>query len=573
MAYTVTIEEVLNDISMSNANGQGINVTIQEVLNGITITPPAANEITVSNTQYPITVSYNATIVEGGGISTNGLPAGGTTGQFLKKNSNNNYDAVWANNSELNTTYGISAETATGGVNLRLTGSDASTDDVKFAAGSNITITRTDANTVTIAATDTTGITDIVQDTTPQLGGNLDVQGYSITSSVTNGNIILEPNGTGDVYVNADTLRVGDANSLAIITSNGTGNLRVNAGANINLFRSSNRTSISGSNVDTGDLAEFNVNGIDYGFEFQSTRGFSVSSQTQNIFVDGTTNGSISVQSNGAGNVTVNAGTGANAGSALTLLSSTGDATLRGGGSGGTITVGGATNSNIAIAPNGTGDVQLNADTVRVGDQNTAATVTTWGTGNLTLNTNAGTNSGSIVLNQGANANIAITPNGTGKIVLDGLSWPNADGANNYVLKTNGAGVLAWADANTLGLSTGITQVQDDPTPTLGGNLNVNGYNITTTQTNGDIKLNPAGTGKVKLSNIAYPNTDGSAGQVLKTDGSGSLGWVDKQDPTLVNDSQPNIQSQGQHWYRPVTGAFYTARNGSWDPINDDGFF
>ena len=49
-------------------------------------------------------------------------------------------------------TYGISAETTTGGVNLRLTGSDSSTDDVKLAAGTNITLTRTDANTVTIAA-------------------------------------------------------------------------------------------------------------------------------------------------------------------------------------------------------------------------------------------------------------------------------------------------------------------------------------------------------------------------------------------------------------------------------------
>ena len=49
-------------------------------------------------------------------------------------------------------TYDISAETSTGGVNLRLTGSDSSTDDVKFAEGSNITLTRTDANTITIAA-------------------------------------------------------------------------------------------------------------------------------------------------------------------------------------------------------------------------------------------------------------------------------------------------------------------------------------------------------------------------------------------------------------------------------------
>lgn len=62
-------------------------------------------------------------------------------------------DSVTLTNTVTNTTYAISAETATGGVNLRLTGSDASTDDVKLAAGSNVTLTRTDSNTITIAAT------------------------------------------------------------------------------------------------------------------------------------------------------------------------------------------------------------------------------------------------------------------------------------------------------------------------------------------------------------------------------------------------------------------------------------
>jgi len=40
---------------------------------------------------------------------------------------------------------------------------------------------------------------NIVDDTTPQLGGNLDVQANSITTSTTNGGITLTPNGTGDV--------------------------------------------------------------------------------------------------------------------------------------------------------------------------------------------------------------------------------------------------------------------------------------------------------------------------------------------------------------------------------------
>jgi hypothetical protein len=52
------------------------------------------------------------------------------------------------------TTYSVSAETATGGANLRLTSSGAATDDVKIASGTNITVSRTDANTITVTGDD-----------------------------------------------------------------------------------------------------------------------------------------------------------------------------------------------------------------------------------------------------------------------------------------------------------------------------------------------------------------------------------------------------------------------------------
>ena len=54
----------------------------------------------------------------------------------------------------------------------------------------------TDTAEAAIAAQATVG--DIVGDTTPQLGGNLDVNGNDIVS-VSNGDIELAPNGTGQV--------------------------------------------------------------------------------------------------------------------------------------------------------------------------------------------------------------------------------------------------------------------------------------------------------------------------------------------------------------------------------------
>jgi hypothetical protein len=91
------------------------------------------------------------------------------------------------------------------------------------------------------------------------------------------------------------------------------------------------------------------------------------------------------------------------------------------------------TNGDILITPNGTGDVDLVTDTVVVGDANATATITTNGTGDLILNTNAGTNAGSITLANGANSNITLAPNGTGDIALTLANGGNLTNTRNYI--------------------------------------------------------------------------------------------------------------------------------------------
>jgi hypothetical protein len=130
--------------------------------------------------------------------------------------------------SDTNTTYAISAETATGGVNLRLTGSDASTDDVKLAQGSNITLTRTDANTITIAGS-AGGISDVVADTTPQLGGDLDVNGNIIKNGeyvyidLNSNSIDISPGlaPTGQLNISGPVAVTGNLGVTGDITSTG----------------------------------------------------------------------------------------------------------------------------------------------------------------------------------------------------------------------------------------------------------------------------------------------------------------------------------------------------------------
>ena len=79
-----------------------------------------------------------------------------------------------------------------------------------------------------------------------------------------------------------------------------------------------------------------------------------------------------------------------------------------------------ASNADISIIPNGSGDVNLGADTVQVGDLNADATITTQGTGDLILNTNNGSSSGTITIADGASGNINIAPNGTGAVQAGG---------------------------------------------------------------------------------------------------------------------------------------------------------
>ena len=51
----------------------------------------------------------------------------------------------------------------------------------------------------------------------------------------------------------------------------------------------------------------------------------------------------------------------------------------------------------------------------------------------------------------GNNYDIAITPHGTGNIILDGLIFPNSAGTNGQVLKTDGVGALSWVSASGSG--------------------------------------------------------------------------------------------------------------------------
>ena len=77
----------------------------------------------------------------------------------------------------------------------------ASSPTIKFFDGSDdISFATIDYSANTVNFIDSTVASDLVNDTSPQLGGNLDVNGNGLTST-SNGNIALTPNGTGVVRI------------------------------------------------------------------------------------------------------------------------------------------------------------------------------------------------------------------------------------------------------------------------------------------------------------------------------------------------------------------------------------
>jgi len=95
--------------------------------------------------------------------------------------------------------------------------------------------------------------------------------------------------------------------------------------------------------------------------------------------------------------------------------------------------------ADIDIIPNGTGDVNLGADTVQLGDNNADATLTTQGTGDLILNTNNGTNAGTVTLADGANGDMTLAPNGTGRVKITNAS-PGT--SSTQIATTDGKGIV-----------------------------------------------------------------------------------------------------------------------------------
>ena len=156
----LTYTQATRTFSAINGSGETMRINPDGTLTkgSATITLPS----TTGTLARTADVAYSSAISTG----NNGLvPSTGTAGHFLKHDGTFGIPAYIANTdtntqNEYATSFidtGSLLGHDTGDIILRLTesGAGSGTQDIKFVAGSNVTLTHTDANNITIASTDT----------------------------------------------------------------------------------------------------------------------------------------------------------------------------------------------------------------------------------------------------------------------------------------------------------------------------------------------------------------------------------------------------------------------------------
>jgi len=131
-------------------------------------------------------------------------------------------------------------------------------------------------------------------------------------------------------------------------------------------------------------------------------------------------------------------------------------------------------------------------------------------TGNLTITRGTIATGGTKIYKAGTDNAVSLVASSSlgGNVTL---TLPVNDGDANQLLATDGSGNLSFISA-TAASGAGLSDLSDDTSPSLGGNLDVNGNDIITLS-NANIDLLPHGTGKVIM------DGNGSSGGVSVSDG------------------------------------------------------
>jgi len=421
---------------------------------------------------------------------------------------------------------------------------------------------------------------------------NLDFSSNSIVSTNTNGQIILDPQGTGDIILSANTSVVGTLNVSGPVTFDNnlliSGNLDVTGTTTqiqtVNLQISdpllvlnSNESGVA--TFDTGFIVERGTTD-NVGFIYDESLDEFAVINTSEI---GTTSGNVTITTYAnlqAANITGTLLTGDQPN--ITTLAGLSSFTA------GNLTVGGSTisdiltNDNFTISTTGSGTLELVANTNITGTLSVtgdiSGTLATAAQGNITslgtltsLTVDQITIDGLIISSNQTNANIELDPSGTGNLVLlsgnlelgaadinstgnvivNNITGANITGTlltaaqtnitsvgsltaltmagniamagNDITGATNIAGTLTTAAQTNITSVGTLTSLIVTPGDITGKEIAIQGNSIVTLNTNANLELVPAGTGKVSFGTFTSTGDTATNGYVEILDSTGTI--------------------------------------------------
>lgn len=326
------------------------------------------------------------------------------------------------------------------------------------------------------------------------------ISGNEISATRTNDDLVFAPAGTGSI-------------TMPALSFNGNNIEGTRSNDNINLLPSGTGSvvfgaiKIKGTSLSSDDSTTININ--------------------DGLIVDGTLNVSGAATLDGATNLgsTLAVPSGLTTLSTLAVTSTTSLAGTT------TIdnltfndnTIGSSSNADINLTPGGTGSVVVS---------------------NLTVDSNINITDNEIKATA-SNSDLLISAAGTGSVVMSKTDI-NGGAIDDTTIgaTTPAAGTFTTITANTSASIDGVT-ISD---------------NTITSTSNADLELSGNGSGTVTVNGLSMPAADGSANQLLKTDGSGNLGFA-TAGATLnhsdINDNTTTVASSATTQVDSFSSATY----------------
>ena len=305
--------------------------------------------------------------------------------------------------------------------------------------------------------------------------------------------IYASPLFNADIVISGNEIRANRSNDDLVFKPSGTGSItfpaiRINDN-NIEGTRSNDNINLKPSGTGSVVFGSIKINGTSL-----SSDDSSFININEGLIVDGTLAVSGTSTLTGATNISSTLAVPSGL-TTLSTLSVTGTTSLVGTTTIDNLTfndntIGSSSNADINLTPGGTGSVVIS---------------------NLTVDSNINITDNIIKTTQ-SDSDLVISPAGTGQVVISKADI-NSGAIDNTVIgaTTPAAGTFTTLTANTSAVIDGVT---------------ITDNTISTNASNANLELTGNGTGSVRISGFTFPTSDGSSGQFITTNGLGVLSFA-----------------------------------------------